>query len=276
MASDDIIWHCLKYGFCSFKVLLDTHQMCRNKHNATGLCNRKSCPMANAQYATVKNHDGVLYLYKKTIERQHLPRKWWEKVKLPENYEEALKKIDEELMYWEVYHILKCKQRLTRLKQYLLRLKKLEKKPKVKLYSFPRKVTKRERTRERKALNAAKLTDSIKAELLDRLKSGTYGDIYNFPEVEFEAIAEQAKAVGEPEKQFVEAYDDDIMSENEIEDVVEYEMETEGGTQGDLSKEEVANYVASLGLRSSPVSEKPRRKRKHIQLGAEETKDDEL
>jgi len=232
--------------------------------------------MANAQYATIKNHDGVLFLYKKTIERQHLPRKWWEKVKLPENYEEALKTIDEELKYWEVYHILKCKQRLTRLKQYLLRLKKLEKRPKVKYYMFPKKVKKREATRERKALNAAKLTESIKAELLDRLKSGTYGDIYNFPEVEFEAIADQAKTVEEPEKQFVEAYDDDIMSENEIENTMEYEMETEGGAQSELSKEEVSKYVASLGLRSAPVSESPKRKRKHIALGAEESKDDDL
>jgi len=271
MATDDVIWHCVKYGFCSFKIQLETHQLCRNKYNATGLCNRMSCPLANSQYATVKNYDGVLYLLKKTIERQHMPRNLWEKIKLPEDFFEALKVIEEELIYWPKYNINKTKQRLTVLKQYLLRCKQLERKPKVKLYRFPKKVRVREKRREAKALNAAKLSLSIKAELLNRLKAGTYGDIYNFPEVEFEEGAAQGEA--EQEKEFIEAYDEDIMTEDEIEDTkipeMEYELEMEDGQQGDLTKEQVASYVSSLKPSSKPADSTPKRERMHIEIGGE-------
>jgi len=268
MATDDVIWCCVKYGMCSFKIELETHQLCRNKYNTTGLCNRKSCPLANSQYATVKNYDGVLYLLKKTIERQHMPRSLWEKIKLPEDFFAALKVIDEELIYWDKFYINKAKQRLTVLKQYLLRTKILERQPKVKLYRFPKKVRVRERNREAKALNAAQLSQSIKAELLERLKAGTYGDIYNFPETEFdEGIAE---GIPDAEKEYVEAYDEDIMTENEIEDMegpeMEYELEMEDGKQADLTKEQVASYVSSLAP-NQPADSPPTRKRKHIEIG---------
>lgn len=44
-----------------------------------------------------------------------------------------------------------------------------------------------------KALKAAKVEDAIEQELLNRLKQGTYGDIYNFDQKVYERVLEAAE-----------------------------------------------------------------------------------
>lgn len=171
----------MKNGFCSFKVQTKTQMLCKNDNNVLGICSKSACPLANSNYATIREHRGVIYLCKKVVERAAFPHKLWEKIPLPKNYEEALAQIDVLLPYWNQKQVHRCKQRYTKIYQYLERCRKLETKMRSKkVITLPRKMERREKAREKKALIAAKLESNIEMEILNRVKLGVYGERYQF------------------------------------------------------------------------------------------------
>lgn len=155
-------------------------------------------------------------MYIKTIERAHTPCKMWEKIKLSANYSAALASIDEQLQDFPKFQIHKCKQRLTKITQYLIRMRKLKLKVRPKLVGIHKKVERREARREAKAAVAAKLEKSIEKELLERLRQGTYGGIYNFPLQEYESALDKEGIEIEDEEEHqetVQYVEDDAMGD---------------------------------------------------------------
>ena len=260
MQHDEMIWTVINNQFCSFKTTLSNatkreKQFCRHPYSITGLCNRSHCPLANSLYATIKEENGKVSLYMKTVERAHSPKNLWEKIELSRNYSKALKQVEEHLQFFPKAMQHRNKQRMTKIYQYLIRMRKIKLKEragkKAKVVGINRKIEQREERREKKALVAAKIENTIQKELLERLAKGTYGDIYNFPEVPYqqalEEVAEEEELEEESESEeeeeesgmveYVEDFEDDESMEDEMEDI-EYYSDDDSEEEDDESEED--------------------------------------
>lgn len=313
MQHDEMIWQVISHQFCSFKTTIkkaksDKTTFCRHPYSVTGLCNRTSCPLANSKYATIREEDGKIHLFVKSVERAHSPKNLWEKILLSRNYSKALQQLDQHLQYFPQVLIHRNKQRLTKIHQYLIRMRKLKLKEragkKAKLVGIHRKVDQREERREKKALVAAKLSKSIEKELVQRLAKGTYGDIYNFPEVPYQKAMEsvqqeEEELETESEQESITEYVEDLEEEDE-EDMEDMEYMGEGqwgmaesDSEQEEEEEEESDHESSSDDDSSssssdddsptkkpPVKKQPETKKKpkkgtRIEIEYEEEHEDE-
>lgn len=174
-----------------------------------------------------------------------MPNKWWERTKLSSNYVKALEQVDERLIYWPKFLIHKCKQRLTRLTQVAIKVRRLAKEEeRLGERLVPRlapKIRRREDTRERKAESAAKVERAIERELIERLRSGAYGDRpLNVDENIWKKVLRGLERQGEGER-------DEDLSDEEVEEEEDGVGDVEYVSDVDEEDEDLEEFNDWLG-----------------------------
>lgn len=127
------------------------------------------------------------------------------------------------------FYKAKCRDRYVRIQEYLRRMEKFKNDPNQPILSVKKmKVVKREQKRENRAKQVALIENAIERELLERLKKGVYGDIYNLPQKTFDSVLEkhgeqEELNEEEDELEFVEGEEEEEEEESDVEYLDEFE-----------------------------------------------------
>ena len=238
----------------------------------TGLCNRNSCPLSNSRYATVYESKGVCYLKIKTPERAHTPNLLWESIKLDPSYNKALEQIEKELEFFPKFLKHKCKQRFTRLRQVLVKSRKMKIEGSEEYQIVSRKAEKREKSRLVKAEKSAVIESHIAEELLKNLKNGKYDDIYNINKNIRDKILEKETIVDEgikeedyDENDFDKGYIEDFSDEEDFEEEEEEDKNTENDEVNEIFKKDEKKNIKN----NKTLGKKTKRNKKNIEYEKE-------
>ncbi|SCM00021.1 protein MAK16, putative [Plasmodium chabaudi adami] len=252
MYNDSVTWEILGQGKCSFKKKTEQQMFCLNDYNVTGLCTKVNCPLSNSVYGTVILDKGEIYLYLKCPERAHLPSELWSKISLTLNKKESFNIIYKEMKHTHnIKQIKKCMKRYIRIKEILKRSRKLVLQKQLKLVPIKKKTERRDRTRENKALKAANILNNVEAELINRLNTGVYGNLYKFltpkkkiknkeselakifSEIEVSNVGKKKKKQLGEEMEEIEEEDDEEEEEDEEDDEEEDDEDEEEDDEED-------------------------------------------
>lgn len=106
-------------------------------------------------------------------------------------------------------------------------MRKLQLKVREKIMTVPRKKDQRERRRLEKAEKAAQLEKSIESELKERLRKGVYGEIYNYPFLQFDTILDLDQdlvpEIEEEEEGEIEYVEGDDIEMGDMDDMEDFE-----------------------------------------------------
>ena len=203
----------------------------------------------------------------KTAERAHTPKNLWEKTKLPANYSKALELVSEKLEHFPKYLVHRNKQRLTKIHQMLIRMRKIKLKGGSKLQSINTNRDKMETRKERKALIAARLEREIEKELLERLSQAKdSGGVFNYPEKAYAGALKTASK--QYSKESNEKNDDEEEEEEEEEFDEEFDEEYEEEYEVDEEEEEIEEIeekVRAVAERNSSAGKKGSKRKVEIE-----------
>jgi len=184
--NDDLVWNIIgEKKFCCFKTKTTLKNFCKHKLNISGFCSRQSCPLANSQYATIMQKEGVFYLVIKNQNNLNLPDKIWKKIVLSRNFRKAIQEINLNLAFWPKFFLYFAKLKLTRLTQIFSKFKLKELQKSRELYQN-KKLIYFNRQKVPKNIKKIEMEKKIEIELLNRLNLGVYGNLYSLLPIQIE------------------------------------------------------------------------------------------